>query len=186
MDLNEKWEKALESTDIIKSSSTSLSTVDATKLPYTYLAESEINVGDTLVRKGKVVVHKPSIVLPSSFPQFDGFEFKKHFDVDDDMVRTFLMVRGVSFPSFRYANEVASLEVYEGSLSQAADHFADRLAWREDIETALITGADDCWQFSILIFAASMVSKSAPRDIQKFLDDLKDKGNGDELGFMSP
>ena len=185
MDLQENWEKALEQTKIIKHSAMRLSTAKATRLPYNYLAESTVNIGDTVVRKGKVVVHKPSIILPANFPQFEGFDFRNEYDVDDDTVRTFLMVRGISFPSFRYANEIALLDIYEGSLQKAVDHYSDKLAWKEDIDTAMIIGPDDCWQFSLLIYAASMVSKSAPDDIEKFLDELRRKGKGQDFGNFS-
>jgi len=185
MDLQEMWEKALEQTKIIKHSAVRLSTIRATRLPYTYLAESLVNIGDTVVRKGKVVVHKPSIILPANFPQFEGFDFRDEHHVDEEAIRTFLMVRGVSFPSFKYDNQVASLNVFEGSLQTTIDHYSNKLAWKEDIDTALIIGPDDCWQFSVLIFAASMVSKSAPDDIERFFDELRKKGKGLDLGDFS-
>lgn len=177
MDLQDKWEKALKKTEIVKYRSEMLSPTRTSELPYMLLSESIVNIGDTLVRKGKVFVHKPSIILPNNIPQFEGFEFQKDYEVDDDTMRTFLLLRGISLPSMEYRNEVAGLEVYDGSLKDAIKHFLDKLEWKEDIETALIAGPEDCWQFSILVYIAGMITRSAPDDVKKFLNDLKKKGH---------
>lgn len=173
MDLHDKWEKALKKTEILRLRASTLFTFKLTELPYIFLGESAVNIGDTVVRKGKVLVHEPSIFLPPNFPQFEGFEFEKDYQADEDAVRTFLLVRGVSFPSLKYTNEVSTIDVYENSLSKAINHFSHQLEMKEDIYTALIVGPEDCWQFSVLIFVCAMVTKSAPGDLKKFLEDLR-------------
>ena len=170
MDLRDKWEKALRKTEVLKFRAGILSTFKPTELPYIFLGESSINIGDTVVRKGKVLVHEPSIFLPSNFPQFEGFEFEKDYQVGEDAVRTFLLVRGVSFPSLKYRNEISTIDLYENSLSKAINHFSHQLEMKEDIYTALIAGPEDCWQFSVLIFVSAMVTKSAPGDLKKFFE----------------
>lgn len=173
MDLEEKWEKAIKETEILRSRLGNLSTFKITELPYIFLAESMLNIGDTVVRKGKVLVHQPSIILPSNYPQFEGFEFEKGLHVDDDVVRTFLLVRGISFPSLKYSNETYTLDVFEGPLKQAVGHFRNQLEKREDVHSGLFIGPEDCWQFSMLIFVATLVAKSASGDIKNILDKLK-------------
>ncbi len=173
MDLHDKWEKALKKTEILRLHASTLFTFKPTELPYIFLGESAVNIGDTVARKGKVLVHQPSIFLPPDFPQFEGFEFEEDYQADEDAVRTFLLVRGVSFPSLKYTNEISTIDIHENSLSKAIDHFSHQLEMKEDIYTALIVGPEDCWQFSVLIFVCAMVTKSAPGDLKKFLEDLR-------------
>ncbi|MFH1868098.1 MAG: hypothetical protein ABH843_03915 [Candidatus Omnitrophota bacterium] len=175
MDIMERWEKALKSTEIVRSRVHPLLTFETTKLPYIFLAESAVNTGDSVVRKGSVFVEKPSIVLPDNSPQLEGFDFNSEFDLSEAMVINFLLVRGVRFPSYKYNNKVNSLDVYEGRLKKAIDHYKYKLQRKEDVHAGLIIGPEDCWQFSILIFICTMVARSAGKDIQGLLDDMERK-----------
>ncbi len=170
MDLRDKWEKALKKTEVIRFHAGTLFTFKPTELPYIFLGESSVNIGDTVVRKGKVLAHEPSIFLPPNFPQFEGFEFEEDYQVDEDAVRTFLLVRGISFPSLKYTNEISTIDVHENSLSKSINHFSHQLDMKEDVYTALIVGPEDCWQFSVLIFVGAMVGRSALGDMKKFLE----------------
>ncbi len=177
MDLEERWQKAVKETEIVRHRMSQLLTFKPTDLPYIFLAESGVNIGDTVVRKGKVVVNEPSIILPRNFPLFEGFKFEESYHIAEDTIRSFLLVRGVSFPSFKYSNETSSLEIHEGSLDKAVKHFKDELEKIEDISSGLIVGPEDCWQFSILFFIINMVSRSAPNDLKRLLKDFKERGN---------
>jgi len=107
MDLNELWQKALKKTEIVRPRLKGLSSTAATTLPYLFLAESSVNMGDTVVRQGEVVVEKPTIILPHHLPQFEGFDFEKGMHYSDDTVLNFLLIRGVNFPSLKYNNQTA-------------------------------------------------------------------------------
>ena len=170
MDINELWQKALKQTEIVRSRIKELATFDATHLPYIFLSESQIHAGNSVVRKGEIVVDKPMLVLPQNSPQFDGFEFEESFKLNEQTITNFLLVRGITFPSLKYNNTVSSLDVYEGKLKEAIKYHLDVLQRKEDVRTGLIVGPDDCWQFSVLVFICLAVSKSANTDIRKFLD----------------
>ena len=176
MGIQERWEKALEKTEIIKPRVQELLTFSHTDLPYIFLSESSINIGDTVVRKGSVMVDKPSLILPMGLPQFEGFDFGKESDVKEDMVTNFLLVRGIKFPSLKYNNKTYSLDLFEGRLSKAIDEYRDRLQREENVLTGLVIGPEDCWQFSLLIFVCAQVIKSADGDIRRLLDEFKKKG----------
>lgn len=175
MDMMDKWDKAIKNTEIIRSRVQPLHTFETTKMEYVFLSESVVNVGDTVVRKGEVLVDKPSIILPENIPHFEGFEFDEDMQVSDESVINFLLVRGIRFPSYKYNNLTRSLDVFEGSLSKAIDGFADKLERKEDVRTGLVAGPEDCWQFSILIFICAMVGRSADRDIKNLLDEMRKK-----------
>ena len=175
MSLEEKWNRAIKETEVLRSRLCSLLTFKATPLPYVFLAESAVNIGDTVVRKGKISVDKPLLILPKNFPQFKGFEFEEELHTDEETIRSFLLIRGVTFPSMKYINQTHELHVYEGSLKKAIDHFSKHLEKQEDVYSGLIVGPEDCWQFSTLIYVATLIAKSASGDLKKLLDDFERK-----------
>ena len=176
MDIQEKWEKALEKTEIVRPRIQELLTFSHTDTPYIFLSESAINIGDTVVRKGSILVEKPSLILPLGLPQFDGFDFEKEPSINEDMVTNFLLVRGIRFPSLKYNNKTYSLDLFEDQLEKAIEHYREKLQREEDVCTGLIIGPEDCWQFSVLIFVCTQVVRAADGDIRKLLDEFKRKG----------
>lgn len=170
MDIEESWQKALKNTEIIRPRVNLLETFTHTEIPYIFLAESNLNVGDTVIRKGKLIVEKPAIILPGNPPQFNGFEFEDLLSIDANRVVDFLLIRGVRFPSLKYNNQIQTVDIYEGSLKKAIDCYKDKLQRIEDVHTGLMAGPEDCWQFSVLIFIGTVASRSAEQDIRRLFD----------------
>ena len=179
MDIQEAWQKALKSTEIIRPRVEPLSRLAATQLPYIFLAESAVNHGDTVVRQGEITVEKPSLILPSNLPHFEGFEEDEKSPWNENSVTQFFLVRGVRFPSFKYNNKTHSLDVREESLKQSARHYLQELQKKENISTGLLLGPEDCWQFSILIFIANQSGRQAEGDLKGLWDDFL-RGQGRE------
>jgi len=175
MNIQDGWEKALKYTKIIRPRPKDLLTFEATEVPYIFLSESLVNLGDTVVRKGQVMVEKPAIILPSNMPQFEGFDFDKEFQSGQDMLLNFLLVRGVTFPSLKYNNKTYSLDVYEGHLEKAVGYYSDKLQQGEDVSNGLVVGPEDSWQFSILIFIATQIMRSADGDIKRLLEKFREE-----------
>lgn len=178
MDMHELWEKARKQTEIIRMRLQDLATFEATAAPYVFLAESSLNQGDTVVRRGQVLIERPAIVLPSFSPQFEGFAFEEDLHVTDDMVATFLLVRGVQFPSLKYRHQLSSLDVFEGSLQRAVDHFNQQFTVAEDIKTGLIVGPEDAWQFSVLLLVGALIIRSAQGDVRRILEEWQKRQRG--------
>ena len=114
MDIEETWERALKHTEIIRPRVKPLDTFKTTQLPYIFLAESSVNLGDCVVRMGEVMVEKPSIFLPPGSAQLDGFDFRDVSRKQQEMITNFFLVRGIEFPSFKYNNKTYSLDIFEG------------------------------------------------------------------------
>ncbi len=169
MNLDEAWQNALRHTEILRARVRALETFEVTRLPYVLLASSVVNRGDTVVRKGEILVEKPAIILPENVPQFGGFEWDDS-SVRHDFMTTYLMVRGIRFPSLKYQNKTGSLDIFEGSLEKASAVYRDRLAQADDVATGLVTGPDACWQFSILILIAHQIFRQADGDILKLME----------------
>ncbi len=175
MDLEKKWNRALAGTEIIRSRVSYLATFEATVIPYILLAESKVNLGDTILRRGRIKIQRPEIVLPEDSPQFKGFEFEKDYHVGNEGMKMFFMVRGVNFPSLKYKHEIAKLDIYEGHLSKARKHFKDELEKTEDVKTGLIVGPEDVWQFCLLVYVGLLVSRSSSSDFRRLWEKFKDK-----------
>lgn len=178
MDFEKMWTKALKQTEIIRTRVQALSLSGDTHVPYLLLSESSINVGDTVVRKGEVLVQRPSLFIPPNNPTFEGFEFESEDGTnrfDENSFINFLIVRGISIPSLRYDNKTSSLDIYEGKLSQAIKHHERIMQRQENVKSGLLVGPEDCWQFSILIFICSQIIKNADQDIQRLLDEFHRK-----------
>ena len=177
MDIEKNWNKAMKNTEIIRSRIKALEIYGDTHVPYVLLSESAINLGDTVVRSGEVLVAKPSLIVPPDNPQFKGFEFEDRQSINENTLINFLLVRGISLPSLMYNNKISSLDVFEGKLSGAIKHYEKILQSQENVKTGLITGPEDCWQFSLLIFICSQIIRDADNDIKKLLDDHRRGSN---------
>ncbi len=182
MDLQSAWSKALSNTEIIRSRVQGLLTFKDTMVPYMLLSESTVNKGDTVVRKGEILVEKPSLILPPNIPQFEGFEFEEdsdhHKELDNpgnSAIVNFFLVRGVTLPSLKYNNKTLSLDIYEGKLKDAVLHYLDQLEKEENIQTGLLIGPEEYWQFSLLIFISGQIVKNADSDVKRLLEEYKKK-----------
>ena len=174
MDIYEAWAKALKNTEILRPRIQHLLTFDDTVVPYILLSESSMNAGDTVARTGEVLVEKPSLILPPNHPHFEGFELEKSGSPQDGLLN-FLVIRGIQMPSMNYNNRTSSLNVYEGDLGKAVAHYLDHLQRKENVHTGLITGPEDCWQFSVLIYVCTQVARNSARDITKLLEEHRKK-----------
>jgi len=169
------WNKALKNTEIVRPRVQSLATFGDTPLPYILLSESAINLGDTVVRSGEVLVEKPALFLPPNIPQFDGFEFEALGKDSEQAFLNFLFVRGVHMPSMKYSNHPHATDVYEGKLSDAIKHYREQLQTAENVHSGLIAAPDDCWQFALLLYVCSQIARNADTDIRRILDDFRKK-----------
>ena len=170
MDVYELWEKARKQTEVLRMQLQDLATFEQTLVPYIFLGESALNSGDTVVRQGSVVIARPSLILPNFSPQFEGFDVNESTPLSPDALATFLLVRGIQFPSLKYRHQMASLDVYEGSLQQGIRHYLDRLTAAEDIRTGVVVGPEEAWQFSVLLLVGALVVRSAEGDLRRILE----------------
>lgn len=170
MDIQQLWDEARKRTEILRMQLQDLATFDSTLVPYIFLAESSLNRGDTVVRKGQVLIERPAILLPNFSPQFDGFEVEEGLHVSPEALATFLLVRGIQFPSLKYRHQLSSLDVFEGSLQQGIEHFRDQLTKGEDVRTGLVVGPEAAWQLSLLLLVGALVVRSAEGDLRRILE----------------
>lgn len=178
MNIEEMWDKARKRTEILRMRMLDLSTFDATRMSYIFLAESSVNPGDTVVRKGSVLIERPAIAMPGFSPQFSGFELEKDLHINEDTLVTFLLVRGIHFPSLKYRHQVSNLDILEGSLAQAVKRWETTLKQREDITTGLLVGPEEAWQLSVVLLVGALVVRSADGDLRRIIDAWRKRQEG--------
>lgn len=173
MNLQDRWEKALKTTEIVRPRVQPLHTFEFTRLPYLFLAESPADRAKTIVRWGEVTVERPSLVLPTLSPQFEGFDF----GTPEDFLQNFLLVRGVYFPSMKFQNQARPQKVEDGKLGAMSTKYLRELQKSENVHTGLIVGEEDSWPFAVLIFVAGQVARSAEGDLKRMMDDNRWKSS---------
>ena len=60
---DQRWARAQDKTIIHRTRKNDLYTFGATALPYTFVARSAINPGDSIIRRGEVKTEKPALFL---------------------------------------------------------------------------------------------------------------------------
>ena len=178
MDIQQLWDQARKKTEVVRMQLQDLATFDATRVPYIFLGESSVNAGDTVVRRGHVLIERPAIVLPGLSPQFEGFDFQETLQLSESAVATFLLIRGIHFPSLKYRHQTSSLDVCEGSLQHAIERFTDQLKMAEDIRTGLVVGPEEAWQFSLLLMVGALVVRSAEGDLRRLFEAWRTRQGG--------
>jgi hypothetical protein len=108
--------------------------------------------------------------LPYSKYELLNFRFKETTNYSDEIVKSFLLIRGVQLPSMKYRNNEVKLEVIEKPVDEVIKEYLQYFQRKEDIDTGLIVSIPDIWQFSLIIYIATLAAKSVENDIKNFLD----------------
>ena len=180
MNFEEKYRYALEHSKIHRYRQSNLFTFGTTRLPYVLAARSSINSGESIIRRGEIVTEKPSIMLQNNEPSFSGFS-----DNDGDAQQlSVLFGRRFHLPAMRYRNDNASMDLSTKNVTQVINESLEALDRENNLRTAVISGPEDCWQFSLIIYAGEMMQRSAPGNIREMIEHnkLQFPGGGQPFG----
>ncbi len=175
MNLDEKVQRALEESVVHRRRKQDLFTFGTTRLPYVFIANSSINTGCTLIRNGEINTDKPNIFIGNPQPSLEGFGEEE----GEDQAMALLMARRFRFPPLKVENRGAPIEVRETELERVVDDEMKRLDGNQDSKTAVISGPEDGWQFSLLLYAMQLTQQSAVGNLKDFLD----RGHLPEMGW---
>lgn len=175
MSLEDLWNKALRTTEIVRLPIKRLVTFGVSECNYVFLAPSEVNKGDTTVRKGRIDIDRPSLVLPQAGPLFEGFSGSSGSEINDEMLQKFFYLRGIHFPQLKYTNEPYKLDLFEGSLMQAEKKFNEEVRYKEQVNTGIVIGEDASWQFSVILMACHLIDTHIDSDLKAILDRIRKK-----------
>lgn len=177
MNPNEMLKGAFETTEIIKERSYSLYTFGVTRLPYYFVARSEIDPKDTVIREGKVMVERPQILLPNGMSLIEGFEIDEERHGSEEDVQHILMTRKVLLPSLKYTNDSNKVDVESISVDEKIGELRNRLTNASDTATGIIRGEDRFFPFPLFLYVGKMIIRSTGDN----LTDLFEKKGGFDI-----
>ena len=161
-----RWARASEQTRLHRTRKHDLYTFGATRLPYIFLAESAINTGDTVIRRGEISTDKPAIILGhGDAPQFEGFQ-----DSNNDERDQILFARAFRFSGLNVQNQGMQMDIVARETAALCDELMEELDSNRDSRTAIIEGPEDLWGLSLIFYAAKMTSRSAPGNMRDIME----------------
>jgi hypothetical protein len=147
--------EALQTIKIYKQYQKELFTFGPTKLPYVFLAKKE---DMTRVREGIIKVEKPIITSPYQQDIYEGWE--------DAAIAINWGSRFLHSPNKYTHEELRAYNIPE-SLEEATSHYKTKL---QNDETGLITGRDDLWDVSLMIYTTIMMAKSVDSVVTELME----------------
>ena len=166
-DLEQRFKKARADSVIHRARKADLFTFGTTILPYLFVAESGINRGDTILRRGEISTGKPTVVLHGEQPSFSGFGDEY---TGSEAQLGLLFGRVFRFPNMRYAHSHSRLEVISQAMERVLNEQLENLEREGNTRTAVISGPEDCWALSLILYASEMTRRSAGGNIREMLE----------------
>ncbi|MCJ8328611.1 MAG: hypothetical protein HRT89_10770 [Lentisphaeria bacterium] len=158
---------AAKITRVIRPPEQTLETFGATTLTYHVISELMDNINKVRVRTGKVISERPQIITPRSFANqlLDGFGDKAQEYAD------FLINHGDAIKILQYGLQFRKEHISSETLSEPLDQITEKVKQAvidsDDPLAAVIVGADELWEVSLLKFLRDYIEKSAPHNFQQ-------------------
>jgi len=158
---------AIQLTHVVRPPKQHLATFGVTNLKYYLVSEpsyKDLVPGEeeSVIREGKVVSQRPTIVTPAYMMNLEGFgeEARKYMD---SLVRSF----GPNSPGllYQYRNEPGGLDIVGGQTYAVAQRIANDLDKRGVDSAVVILGIDDLWDVSILKFIYEYTAASVASNV---------------------
>ncbi len=166
---DERIRDAVKHTEILRAPKQSLYTFGTTNIYYylvTKPAYSELikNITETVVREGRVIAERPRIVTPYYLSRLEGFssEASKYFEAL--MKEHGSNIRGLFYT---YKNEPKELTIVSENLLSVVDKLNAEIDKRGDPLAAIIKGADELWDVSLMKFISEVTSSSLQDNLRQ-------------------
>lgn len=159
--------KAIQLTHVVRPPKQHLATFGVTNLRYYLVSEPSYKdlvpgAEESVIREGKVVSQRPTIVTPAYMMNLEGFgeDARKYMD---SLVRRF----GPNSPGllYQYRNEPGGLDIVGGQVYAVAQRIANDLDQRGVDSAVVILGIDDLWDVSILKFIYEYTAASVASNV---------------------
>ncbi len=162
--------RAAEQTWVVRYPTQYLATFGTTTLSYFVVTEPiyrDIAPGkpEGVVRSGKVLAEKPSIVTPSYAMSLDGFS-PDAYRYLEHLVQQY----GPNSPGilYQYRNQAENTEIVSGPPSDIAQNISKDLDERRENLSVVMVGVDELWDVSLLKFMYEFTSRSAVENANEF------------------
>lgn len=172
MELDDAFRMAESNTAFVKVRKNLLYTFGSTRLPYICISQLRGDGDFVMVRSGEVLADKPQIALPGEMFAFEGFEeFWEEFADGEPVVS---LARRISMPPSKYVNKPEGKPSREaGPLDEVVGRIVNRLENDNDVRTGVITGPEEVWGLSVLLYVGSQVARSAQSNVQEHMEHMR-------------
>ncbi len=166
---NDRIEYAARHTEVLRHPRQHLSTFGVTNLYYYLVTEpvySELvsDIGETVIREGRVIAERPKIVTPYYLSRLEGFssEARRYFEA-------LLKMHGADTPGlfYTYKNEPKGLNIVSDNWPVVVNRLNDEIDRKGDPLASIIKGQDDLWDVSLLKFIYDITSRSIQNNISQ-------------------
>lgn len=166
---DEKIERAVTKTQIVRLPKQKLATFGTTNLAYFMLTEPAYREAggepaETVVREGRVIAEKPKIVTPYYLSHLEGFSpsARRYFD-------KLFQSQQEHTPGLFYAykNELRQTNIVAEDLSQVVRKISEEIDRRADPLASIIRGEDELWDVSLLKFIYEMTRSSVSHNVRQ-------------------
>lgn len=170
MDLSdERIRDAVRNTKILRPPKQSLATFGTTNIYYYLLTEPVYkdmveDVGETVIREGRVIAQKPKVVTPYYLSQLEGFssEARRYFDMLISKHDT-----NVAGLFYGYRNEPKELNIVSDGLLAVVDRLNAEIDKRGEPLTSIIKGEDELWDVSLMQFIYEITGSSVQNNLRQ-------------------
>ena len=166
------WMRAIEQTYVAKFPQQHLATFGATNISYFVVTEPIYTAIDSnkkdlegVLRKGRVIAEKPTLITPTYAMNLDGFSESAY-----DYMRHAAQVYGSNSPGilYQYRNEPENLEILSGIPSEIAARITSDLNAKNDDLSVVIVGVDEFWDVALLKFIYEYTASSVSFNTDQF------------------
>ena len=166
MNDEEKLKWALGLTQVLRPTKQALATFGVTNIEYylvTQPAYADDGAEETVVRRGRVVANRPHIVTPHYLSQAEGFSA----DARRYLARL-MAEHGPHAPGiyYTYRNEPGGLDIMSDSLPAVLVKINKEIDEKNNPLAAIIRGADEMWDVSLMKFAFEMTESSFGENVR--------------------
>ena len=157
---------------MIRSPDQHLATFGLTNIEYHVVTEpvyDELELGggpEGVVRSGRVIAERPTLVTPTYAMNLDGFSPEAY-----EYFREVATTYGPNSPGilYQYKNQAEKMDILGGEPGDIANRINDDLERRkENMSVVMVGGADQLWDVSLLKFIYEFTSRSAMSNAAEF------------------
>ena len=159
---------AVDVTRVVLPPQQTLETFGATTLRFHLISELMDEAHRVRVRYGKVFAERPQIIAPRHFAEqlLDGFgekaeEYVRQLEQQGDLGH--ILRYGLQF-----RREHAASETIAEPLNSVTEKIKAQVEAEDDPLAAVVVGADELWEVSLLKFLQGYIENSAPQNLRDF------------------
>ncbi len=163
------WRNAVEQSWIVRFPQQHLHTFGSTNIAYYVVTEPiyqelQESTQESVVRTGRVIAERPSIVTPTYALNLDGFS-SEAYDYFSHVSRE----SGPNSPGilYQYRKEIGGMDIVGGVPSEIAHRIAGDLDRRREDMSVVMVGVDEAWDVALLKFIYEFTSSSVAGNVKE-------------------